>query len=123
MSFTSVAKELRRDALTMLETHIVMSSLIFHLVLTLVLCLTLLLVPCLISLMDLTIAHMILVHERTNLCLDALVTAWFSAGGSHTHLEPRHFDGPHFSRHGSRPTRSNGEVQRTMKTSSNRMVK
>jgi hypothetical protein len=77
MSFTSVAKELRRDALTMLETHIVMSSLIFHLVLTLMLRLTLLLVPCLISLMDLTIAHMILVHERTNLCLDALVTAWF----------------------------------------------
>jgi hypothetical protein len=25
--------------------------------------------------MDLTIAHMILVHDRTDLCLDALVTA------------------------------------------------
>jgi hypothetical protein len=75
MSFTSVAKELRRDALTMLETHIVISSLIFRLVLTLILRLALLLVPCLVSLMDLTIAHMILVHERTNLCLDALVTA------------------------------------------------
>jgi hypothetical protein len=75
----------------MLETHIVMSSCIFRLVLILmlrlaftlvlrlapshVLCLTLLLVFCLSSLMDLTIAHMILVHERTALSLDALVTA------------------------------------------------
>jgi uncharacterized protein YjeT (DUF2065 family) len=67
----------------MLETHIVMSSLISHLVLilmfrlirTLVLRLTLLVMFCLVSLMDLTIAHMILVHERTTLCLDALVMA------------------------------------------------
>jgi hypothetical protein len=75
----------------MLETHIVMSSLIFRLVLILmfrlaftlvlrlalfhVLCLALLLVLCLSSLMDLTIAHMVLVHERTALSLDALVTA------------------------------------------------
>jgi hypothetical protein len=69
MSFASVARELRRGALTMLETHIVMSSLIFHLVLHL----SLLLVLYLASLMDLTIAHMVLVHERTALCLDALV--------------------------------------------------
>jgi hypothetical protein len=59
----------------MLETHIVMNSLIFHLVLTLVLRLAHLLMFYLVSLMDLTIAHMILVHERTTLCLDALVTA------------------------------------------------
>jgi hypothetical protein len=75
----------------MVETHIVMSSLISRLVLilmfclafTLVLCLALfhvlylalLLVLCLSSLMDLTIAHMVLVHERTALCLDALDTA------------------------------------------------
>jgi hypothetical protein len=75
----------------MLETHIVMSLLIFHLVLILMFCLTftlmplfalshmfyltLLLVLCLSSLMDPTIAHMILVHERTALTLDALVTA------------------------------------------------
>jgi hypothetical protein len=59
----------------MLETHIVMSSLIFRLVLTLVPRLTYLLVFCLVSLMDLTIAHMVLVHERTTLCLDTLVTA------------------------------------------------
>jgi lysylphosphatidylglycerol synthetase-like protein (DUF2156 family) len=35
--------------------------------------LTLLLILCLISLMDLTIAHMVLVHQRTTLCLDILV--------------------------------------------------
>jgi hypothetical protein len=72
------------------ETHIVMSSLIFRLVLILmfrlaftlmlllalshVLCLTLLLVLHLSSLMDTTIVHMVLVHERTSLNLDALVT-------------------------------------------------
>jgi hypothetical protein len=75
----------------MLETHIVMSSLIFRLVLILrfrltftlvlllalphVLCLARLLVLCLSSLMDPTIAHMVLVHERTALSLDALVMA------------------------------------------------
>jgi hypothetical protein len=75
----------------MLETHIMMSSLIcrlililvFHLARTLVLhlalfhvlYLALLLVLCLSSLMDITIAHMVLVHERTVLSLDALVTA------------------------------------------------
>jgi hypothetical protein len=74
----------------MLETHIVMSLLIFRFVLILmfrlaftlvlllspshVLCLALFLVLCHSSLMDLTIAHMILVHERTALSLDALVT-------------------------------------------------
>jgi hypothetical protein len=56
----------------MLETHIVISSLIFHLDLILVLCLALTLVLCLSSLMDLTIAHMVSVHERTALCLDTL---------------------------------------------------
>jgi hypothetical protein len=83
MSFTFDTKELRRGTLIMLETHIVMSSLIFcltlilvfRLTLTLVLCLTLLLVLCLSSLMYLIIAHMVLVHERTALCLDALITA------------------------------------------------
>jgi hypothetical protein len=51
----------------MLEIHIMMSLLIFHPILLLVLRL--------ISFMDLTIAHMILVHERMDLCLDALVIA------------------------------------------------
>jgi hypothetical protein len=40
-----------------------------------VLCLALLLVVYLSSLMDLTIPHMVLVHERTGLSLDAFVTA------------------------------------------------
>jgi hypothetical protein len=51
----------------MLETHIVMSLLVF--------CLVLLLMLHLISFIDLTIAHMILVHNRTTLCLDILVMA------------------------------------------------
>jgi hypothetical protein len=58
----------------MLETHIMMSYLIFRLALTLVLRLAFLLMLCLMSLMDLTIAHIILVHVRTTLCLDALDT-------------------------------------------------
>jgi magnesium-transporting ATPase (P-type) len=74
MSFASIARELRGDALSMLETHTVMSSLIFRLALTLVLHLILLLVLCLSSMMDLTITHMVLVHERTALCLYALIT-------------------------------------------------
>jgi hypothetical protein len=50
-----------------------MSFLIFHLILTLMLCFALLLILCLISLLDLTITHMVLGHERIVLCLDALV--------------------------------------------------
>jgi hypothetical protein len=91
MSFASGGRELRGDVLSMLETHIVMSSLIsrlvniliFRLARTLVLrlalfhvlYLALLLVLYLSSLMDLTITHMVLVHERISLSLDALVTA------------------------------------------------
>jgi hypothetical protein len=67
LSFAYVARELRRGAFIILETHIVMSSLIFHLIL--------ILMPHLASLMDLTITHMVLVHERITSCLDALVTA------------------------------------------------
>jgi hypothetical protein len=47
----------------------------------------------------------------------------FSAGGFYTHFEPRHMDGPHFPHHGSCPTGSKGEVQKTVKTSSGHMVK
>jgi hypothetical protein len=91
MSFASDKRELRGGVLSMLETHIMMSSLISRLVLILVfrlahtlvlhfalfhvLCLTLFLVLRLSSLMDLTITHMILVYKRTALCLDALDTA------------------------------------------------
>jgi hypothetical protein len=81
MSFSSGVRELRGDVLSMLETHIVMSSLIFCLVLVLMFCLaftlvlrlTLLHVLFLSSLMDLTIAHMVVIHERTAMSLDALV--------------------------------------------------
>jgi hypothetical protein len=50
----------------MLETHIVMCLLVFRLILLLALHL--------ISFMDLTIAHMVLVHNRIALWLDTLVT-------------------------------------------------
>jgi hypothetical protein len=83
MSFPSGVRELRGDMLSTQETHTVMSLLISHLILilkfclafTLVLHLALLHVLFLSSLMDLTITHMVLVHERTTMSLDALVTA------------------------------------------------
>jgi hypothetical protein len=129
--------------LSRLETHIVMSSFIFRLVLTLIfrlaftlgLRLALLRVLFLSSLMDLTIAHMVLVHERTALCLDALdmthvliVMIVFRVDlvfllERLTHFEPRHLGGPRFPRRGSRPTQPSGEVQRIIKTSFGRMVK
>jgi hypothetical protein len=82
MSFASGVRKLRGCVLSMPETLIVMSSLIshlililmFHLAFTLMLCLALRYVLFLGSLMDLTIAHMVLVHKRTTLSLDALVT-------------------------------------------------
>jgi hypothetical protein len=90
MSFASDRRELRGAILSILETHIVMSSFIFRLVLILMfrlaftlvlllalsheLYLALLLVLHLSSLMDPTTAHMILFHERTALS-HALVTA------------------------------------------------
>jgi hypothetical protein len=67
MSFASVIRKLRRGGLIMLETHIVMSLLIFRLILILMLRL--------VSFMDPTITHMVLVYRRTTLCLDALVMA------------------------------------------------
>jgi hypothetical protein len=47
----------------------------------------------------------------------------FPAGESYIHFEPRHLDSACFPHRGSRPTRSNGEVLKTIKTSSGRMVK
>jgi hypothetical protein len=47
----------------------------------------------------------------------------FPTRGVYSHFEPRHFDDPCFPRHSSCPTRSNGEVQRIVKTSSGRIVK
>jgi hypothetical protein len=81
MSFASDVRELRGGVLSMLETHTVMSLLIsclvlilmFRLAFTLVLRLALRHVLFLSSLTDITIAHMILIHERTALSLYALV--------------------------------------------------
>jgi hypothetical protein len=47
----------------------------------------------------------------------------FPTRESYTHFELRHQDSPRFPYHGSRPTQPNGEVQRTVKTSSGCMVK
>jgi hypothetical protein len=47
----------------------------------------------------------------------------FPTGGFPTHFESRHLDGLCFPHHGSHPTRPSCEMQRTMKTSSGRMVK
>jgi hypothetical protein len=47
----------------------------------------------------------------------------FPVGGSYTHFGLRHLDGTCFPRHGSCLTRPNGEVERTVKTSSGHMVK
>jgi hypothetical protein len=136
----------------MLETHIVMSSLISRLVLILmfrlaftpvlllalshVFCLTLLLVLCLSSLMDLIIAHIVLVHERTALCLDALDTAHilimvivscvgliFPLEGPFPTLIRDTWTVHAFLVMVHVPLGPSGEVQRTVKTSSGRMVK
>jgi hypothetical protein len=64
-NFAFDAREWRRGVWTMLETYIMMSLLIFHL--------TFLFVFRLIFLMNLTITHMVLVHERVILCLNNLV--------------------------------------------------
>jgi hypothetical protein len=47
----------------------------------------------------------------------------FSSGGSYTRLELRHLDNPCFPYRGSHPTGPNGELQKTVKTCSGRMVK
>jgi hypothetical protein len=48
---------------------------------------------------------------------------YFPTRGFYTRFEPRHMDGPRFPCRGSCPTSSNGEVQKTVKTSLGRMVK
>jgi hypothetical protein len=93
----------------MLETHIVMGSMIFCLILTLMLCLAPLLVLCLIFLMDLTITHGFgsqennIVPRRFGYSPHPHRGDHFSrrpsfpTGGSHTHFESKHLDGPRFS--------------------------
>jgi hypothetical protein len=143
MSFAFGERELR-GVLSMLETHIMMSLSIFCLILILMFRLAfthvLHLAPshvlCLSSLMDPTITHMVLAHERTTLSLDALVTAHVLNVVTVSHVGlifPLESPFPTlsrdiwtvhaFPRRGSHPTRPSGEVQRTVKTSSGRMVK
>jgi hypothetical protein len=60
--FVFGAREWRKCGWTMLKTHIMINLLIF--------CLIFLLVLRPVFLLDLTIAHMALVHERVGLCVD-----------------------------------------------------
>jgi hypothetical protein len=136
----------------MLETHIVMSSLMF--------CLSLILIFHLARTLMLRLALFSCASPRTSSCVlpqfahgpnhrsygfglreNRFVSRHFGygprphrgdhfprrpgfpAGGSFPHFELIHLDSPHFPRRGLRPTRPSGEVQRTMKTSSGRMVK
>jgi hypothetical protein len=152
MSFNSGGRELRVGVLSMLETHIMMSSLIFRLILILMLRLafTLVLLLTLFSrALPRTFSYALsqFAHgpnhrsygfgprenrfEPRRFGYDPHPhrgdrfprRSDFPTGGSFPHFEPRHLDGPRFPRRGSRPTRPSGEVQRTVKTSSSGMVK
>jgi hypothetical protein len=63
------------------------------------------------------------VDPRSHRCVRPPRRHGFFARGVYSHFEPSRFDDPHFSRRGSRPTHSNGEVQRIGKTYSGRVVK
>jgi hypothetical protein len=45
------------------------------------------------------------------------------ARGAYSHFEPSHFGGPHFPHRGSRPSRSNCKVHKTVVTYSGCIVK
>jgi hypothetical protein len=136
MSFASIARELRRCTLTTLETHIMMSSLIF--------------LPCSFShALPHTSSRALscFSHEpndrsygfgsRENNFVPRRFgyiprphrgdhfprRSGFPAGGSHTHFGPRHLDDPCFPHCGSCPTGPSGELLKIVKTSSGRMVK
>jgi hypothetical protein len=135
MSFASSVRESRRDTLIMLETHIIMSLLIFRLVLILMLCLVLLLV----------LSHFFPGPNDLSYNFGSRENSFvpgrfgydpcshrgdrfprrhgFLAGGSYTHFDPRYLDGTRFPRRGSHTTGSKVEVQKTVKTSSDHMVK
>jgi hypothetical protein len=131
MSFAFGGRELREGVLSMLETHIVMSSLIFCLVLILMfrLAFTLVLLLTIFSRALPQFAHGPNHHSyglgpRENrfdsrrfgyglrpCCGDHLPRRPdFSAGGSFPHFELRHLAGSHFPSSGSRPTWPSGEV-------------
>jgi hypothetical protein len=119
MSFASGARKLRGSSLSMLGTHIVMSSLIFRLVPTLVFRLAFTLRPQENRFEPRRFGYGPCPRRGDRF----LHRSGFAAGGSFPHLGPRHLDGPRFPHHGSHPTRPSGEVQRTMKPSSGCMVK
>jgi hypothetical protein len=86
--------------------------------------------------MDLTIAYMVLIHERTTLSQDPWVTAHvlivvilsrvclvFLQEGFTPVLSRYTWTVHIFPHRGSRSTHSNGDVQMIVKTSSGRMVK
>jgi hypothetical protein len=133
MRFASDTRELRRCTLTTLETHIVMSSLIFRLTLLLVLCLTLLLVLFSHGPNHLSygfgsqenhfVPRRFGYGSRPHRGDQFPRRLSFPARGSRIHFEPKHLDGTRFPHRGARPTVPNGEVQRIMKISSSRMVK
>jgi hypothetical protein len=127
----------------MLETRIVMSSLISRLILTLISRLASILGLRLALLHELFLSSLMYPHHsygfgpREN-CFESRCFGYgscprhddrfpcrsgFPARESYTHFEPRYLDGPYFSCRGSHPTRPNGEVERIVKTSSGRMVK
>jgi hypothetical protein len=118
----------------MLETHIVVSSLIFWLSLILVFCLSSCALPQFsygpnyrsygFGPRENRFEPRHFGYSPRPYCGDRFPRRpGFSIGGSFPHLELRHLDGPHFPHRGSRPTGPSGEVQRTVKTYSGRMVK
>jgi hypothetical protein len=123
----------------MLETHIVMSSLIFRLVLILMfrLAFNLVFLLTLSLMLCLTLLLVLRLNPREN-CFEPRRFDYdprphhgdcfphrpgLPTGGSFPDFESRHLDGTRFPHRGSRPTQPSGEVQRMVKTSSGRMVK
>jgi hypothetical protein len=133
--FAFVARELRRDALTTLETHIVMSSLIFRLALSHTSSHTS--SRALSHFSHKSNHHSYDFGSRENNFMPRRFGYGprphrgdhfprrpdFPAGGSHTHFGPRQLDGSRFPHRGSRPTGPSGELLKTVKTSSGCMVK
>jgi hypothetical protein len=114
-------KRIERRHVEYARTHIVMSSLISHLILILMFCLTF---YSRASPRTSSRAFPQFPHGLNHRRRDHFPRRPdFPTGGSFPHFEPRHLDSPRFPHHGSCPTRPSGEVQGTVKTSSGRLVK
>jgi hypothetical protein len=128
MSFAFDAREWRRGMSIMLETHIMMSSSIFA--------------SLFFSRVPYCFSHganhrsygfgsresglvpgRFDVNPRFHLGIRSPRRHGFPVRGVYSHYELTRFDGSCFPHHGSHPTRSNGEVQRIVKTSLCHMVK